>query len=206
MTGRIGSIFQQSAYSDSTHVLGANGPLPNSWEDSLYLYFLMKYSSYLNKAEAFAPINREYSNQVESSHHVHVYLVRTTAKKTNPTWINYTDTYGFEVYSNVLTANGLTEATDSLQHMVNEIDRIFMNYQSHSIAGIDTTDNLVINEVDPPETPNNPFQGVYKRLVTIDVKYTVEYMFPLELDWEINHYGARYSAGTFKELVEDDIY
>jgi len=207
LTGRrIGSVFSQSKYSDGRYIEGANGPRSRPWEDVLYDYYMVKFNSaFTNKFEVYSPINRAY-NEAFGTHHVHCYLVRGSGKIKQNTRIEYLETYGFELYSNLLSSGGLTAQEDAIDFMLDEVQRIFMRYISHHIAGIDVIDRLETYPIQPPETENNPFTSVFKRLVTIDVKWTEQFLYPRTLDWELNHYGSRYYAGEFKEEVEDPTY
>jgi hypothetical protein len=137
---RIGSVFAQSKYSDGRYIEGANGPQSRPWEDVLYEYFLTKFNSHFtDKFEVYSPTNRAYESTF-GTHHVHVYLSRSSGKVKQVTRNEYIETYGFELYSNVLSSAGLTAQDDALDFMLDEIKRIFMRYISHSIAGIDTID------------------------------------------------------------------
>jgi len=199
---RIGSIFSQSAYSDGIYVIGANGPSSEPWEDIFYRYFILKLNSHLDKDEVYTTKNLEY-NQGFGGHHVHVYLVRSSGKKAHLTQNDYVDTLGFELYSSELSSLGLR--LDSLDFLVSEMRRIFMRYMTYSIAGIRTIDSIQVNSIEPPETERNPFQNVYKRLVTIDIYYSEQFLFPITEAWETTHHGSRYYAGQFREEVEDPL-
>lgn len=203
---RIGSVFGQSAFSDGRYIIGANGARYRPWEDILYDYFMLKFSShFVDKFANYSTVNREYNNSF-GNHHVFCYLVRSSGKHKHNTQVDYLETYGFELYSNYRSTGGQATIEDAIDFMVDEIQRIFMRYISHSIAGIDIIDNMEIYNIEPPLSDKNPFQSVFKRLVTINVQWSEQWLYPLTEDWEINHYGSRYYAGQFKELVEDTTY
>lgn len=155
------------------------------------------------KNEMLANRNVQYAENF-GTHHLHVFLARGAGKHNRSSGIiDYQETYAFEFYSNVLSSGGLV--TDTLDHMSNQVDRIFMRYPTNYIAGISMIDNLVIGETIPPESDNNPFLGVFKRTVFIDIFYTVNFKYELET-WAINEDVARYSAGSFKEALNDDVF
>ena len=197
---RIGSIFSQTAFHEEQHVFGSNGPKTRDWADILFDYIIMKSTlGFVNKPE-FVTQNLQY---MEGSHHIHVYLQRSTITRLSLVRNKYNETYAIELYSSALHAGGMV--TDSLDVMVADVQRIFSRYFSHWIAGIDIINNINVEQVAPPESTSNPFQGVFKRVVTIDIQWEEEWNYT-PAEWEVNHHGSRYSAGAFKEAIEGDVF
>lgn len=202
MGRRIGSIFSQTAYADSVIVVGSNGPQVRGWEDVLYDYFLLRVDVQ-NKEEVFNEKNRQYEAGLGSSH-VHIYRRRSQGKHGQAkTFTDYQETYAIEIYTMELETGGLM--SPMADFLVNEMKRIFMRYPSYNIAGIREINNFEAGEPIPPESETNPFQGVYKVVVTIDIFYMEQFLYPQVQDWEINHYGSRYSAGSFVDEIEDPL-
>lgn len=197
---RIGSIFSQSAFHEEQHVFGANGPKTRDWADVLFDYIIMKSTlGFVNKPE-FVKQNLQY---LEGSNHIHVYLQRSTITRKSNIRNVYDETYAIELYSSALHVGGLI--TDSLDVMVADIHRIFSRYLPNWIAGIRIITNIITEPFAQPESVNNPFQGVYKRVVTIDIQWEEEWNYVMA-EWEVNHLGTKYSTGAFKEAIEDDVF
>lgn len=77
------------------------------------------------------------------------------------------------------------------------------NYRSHFLTGIRTIDNIIVNDVEPPQTKNNPFENVYMRTVTIDITYEDFSYYQETENWELIHAGGNCAPGLIKQKIHD---
>lgn len=189
---RIGTIKSLSEYCPTRLVIGTNGDFPEPLGDMLYYYFKRFYAGSKPPPSVFDAQNEP--PNPKSTYHVFIRRGPISGDHKQAMGLaHWADTYVAEVY---VRKKSMGEIFPELETMISEIKRIFIEeYESYGMAGIRVIDNFRSGQPIPPESPRNPFQGVW----LVECQFTVYYATQVLLQPVSYVYnGYKYAAGIIR--------
>jgi len=155
-------------------VLGSNSDFGNPpIEDAIYSHILQKFNRHSPKLftlENLDPDNKAWDNM--GQYHLFVQLLKTHgSRQTEPVgWLRY---YSIVRVHLVMKRLSMGQIPNEMSEAAQEVERIFIEYSPHWIAGIDFFDEIDITPIDEPvDMSGHPFNNTWHIAVDAYAWYT----------------------------------